>query len=114
LLPFVNTRTYFERVKIEGKTFRESLNTDIYTTAKLPLDDFIKKKMKRAARLVAGTFLISLDRHLVSQNSLAAALDTIIVIEAAMPIHLVAQPGAEGLSENSPALECWETGLGKP
>ena len=36
--------------------FRESLETDVFTTAKLVLGDWIKKKLKRAARPVTGTF----------------------------------------------------------
>jgi len=56
LVQYVSTGTYFGRVKIEGKTFRESLETDVFTTAKLRLPDFIKKKQKRAARPIAGTF----------------------------------------------------------
>jgi len=55
LLQYVSTGTYFGRVKIEGKIFRESLDTDVFTTAKLVLPDFIKKKRKRAARPIAGT-----------------------------------------------------------
>ena len=56
LVQYVNTGTYFGRVKIEGKTFRESLETDVFTTAKLLLGDYIKKKQKRAAHPIAGTF----------------------------------------------------------
>ena len=55
LVQYVNTSIYFGRVKIGGKVFRESLKTDVFTTAKLRLGDFIKKKVKRAARPVAGT-----------------------------------------------------------
>jgi hypothetical protein len=50
------TGTYFGRVKIGGKTFRESLETDVFTTAKLRLPDFIKKKRELAALPIAGTF----------------------------------------------------------
>jgi integrase len=56
LVQYVSTGTYFGRVKIEGKTFRESLNTNVFTTAKLLLGDYIKKKRKRATQPVAGTF----------------------------------------------------------
>lgn len=56
LLQYVNTGAYFGRVKIEGKIFRESLKTDVFTTAKLLLGDWIKKKRKRAARPIVGTF----------------------------------------------------------
>jgi integrase len=56
LVQYVSTGTYFGRVKIEGKTFRESLNTNVFTTAKLLLGDYIKKKHKRATQPLAGTF----------------------------------------------------------
>lgn len=56
LVQYVSTGTYYGRVKIDGKVFRESLGTDVFTTAKLLLGDFIKKKRKRAAHPVTGTF----------------------------------------------------------
>lgn len=56
LLQYVSTGTYFGRVKIDGKVFRESLETDVFTTAKLKLPDFIKAKHKEKARPVMGTF----------------------------------------------------------
>src|ERR1019366_9731874 len=56
LVQYVSTGTYFGRVKIGGKTFRESLETDVFTTAKLRLPDFIKKRRKLANRPIAGTF----------------------------------------------------------
>lgn len=56
LLQYVNTGNYFGRVKIDGKIFRESLETDVFSTAKLLLADFIKKKRKSTSRPVMGTF----------------------------------------------------------
>jgi integrase len=56
LIQYVSTGNYFGRVKIEGKVFRESLETDVFTTAKLCLPDFIKRKRKRAAMPIRGTF----------------------------------------------------------
>jgi integrase len=56
LLQYVKTGAYFGRVKIDGKVFRTSLETDVFSKAKLRLPDFIKKKMKAANRQVAGTF----------------------------------------------------------
>ena len=46
LVQYVNTSTYFGRVKIEGKIFRESLATDVFMTVKPRLGDFITKKLK--------------------------------------------------------------------
>lgn len=56
LIQYVSTGNYFGRVKIEGKIFRESLETDVFTTAKLCLPDFIKRKRKRVALPLKGTF----------------------------------------------------------
>jgi len=56
LIQYVTTGTYSGRVDMEGKIFRESLGTDVFTTAKLLLGDWIKAKRKRSARPVAGTF----------------------------------------------------------
>jgi integrase len=53
---YVNTGVYFGRVKIEGKIFRESLQTDVFTSAKLRLPDFIKAKRKTVDRPIIGTF----------------------------------------------------------
>lgn len=55
LVQYISTGTYFGRVKIDSKIFRESLKTDVFTTAKLRLGDFIKNKRRRAARPTAGT-----------------------------------------------------------
>ena len=54
LVQSVGTGTYFGRVKIEGKTFRESLETDVFTKAKLRLPDFIKAKQEQFARPSSG------------------------------------------------------------
>src|SRR5438045_2880195 len=47
LLQYVSTGAYFARVKVDGKLIRQSLETDVFTTAKLKLPDFIKKQMKK-------------------------------------------------------------------
>jgi integrase len=56
LVQYVSTGTYFGKVKIGGKPFRESLGTNVFTTAKLLLGDWIKKKRKIVARPIVGTF----------------------------------------------------------
>jgi hypothetical protein len=56
---YVNTGSYFGRVKIGGKTFREGLDTDVFTAAKLWVPALIKERCKIATRLVAGTIEIS-------------------------------------------------------
>ena len=49
LVQCVSTGFYFGRVKIAGKVFRESLDTDVFTTAKLLSGNHIEKKVKHAA-----------------------------------------------------------------
>ncbi len=56
MVQYVSTGTYFGKVKIGGKPFRESLGTNVFTTAKLILGDWLKKKRKRAAQPITGTF----------------------------------------------------------
>jgi integrase len=54
LLQYVSTGTYFARTKVKGKLFRQSLETDVFTTAKLKLPDKLKEFRKPKAAL--GTF----------------------------------------------------------
>jgi integrase len=54
LLQYASTGTYFARTKVKGKLFRQSLETDVFTTAKLRLPDKIKEFRRPAAE--AGTF----------------------------------------------------------
>ncbi len=44
LLQYVSTANYFARIKVQGKLIRRSLETDVFSTAKLKLGDFIKKQ----------------------------------------------------------------------
>ena len=43
LLQYVSNSNYYGRIKVGGKTIRESLNTDVWSKAKLRLHDFVKK-----------------------------------------------------------------------
>lgn len=47
LLQYVPSGVYYARVKIQGKLFRESLETKVWTTAKLKLADFVKSKREQ-------------------------------------------------------------------
>ncbi len=49
LLQYLSSETYFARVKAEGKIIRQSLETDVWTTAKLRLVDFLKKQQEASA-----------------------------------------------------------------
>jgi hypothetical protein len=79
LVQYVSTATYFGRVKIEGKIFRASLQTDVFTTAKLLLGGFIKKKQKGANRAISGTFSearTSYETNLEADHPLQARIRT--------------------------------------
>jgi hypothetical protein len=41
LLQYVSNGNYYGRIKVNGKIIRESLKTDVWTTAKLRLTDFL-------------------------------------------------------------------------
>jgi integrase len=57
LLQYVSTGKYFARVKVNGKIVRQSLDTDVFTTAKLRLPDFLKdQRSKKRLEGVATTF----------------------------------------------------------
>lgn len=56
LLQYVASGAYFGKLKIQGKQIRRTLKTNVFTTAKLRLGDFIKEQHKKAAHPIAGTF----------------------------------------------------------
>jgi hypothetical protein len=43
LLQYVSSEKYYARIKVNGKLIRQSLATDVWTTAKLKLVDFLKE-----------------------------------------------------------------------
>lgn len=49
LLQYVPSGVYFARVKIDGRIIRQSLETDVWTTAKLLLPDFLLRKRETVA-----------------------------------------------------------------
>jgi len=56
LLQYVSNGNYYGRIKVLGKTIRESLETDVWTTAKLRLTDFVKKHRQAGNRFNAPKF----------------------------------------------------------
>ena len=56
LLQYVTNGNYYARIKINGNTFRESLKTGVWTTAKLRLTDFLKERQEAHGRLPAPNF----------------------------------------------------------
>jgi integrase len=71
LLQYVSTGVYYGRVKVNGKLSRRSLETDVFTTAKLKVRDFIKAEIERAQAgpMRAGTFGAALRAYLQSLNA---------------------------------------------
>jgi integrase len=56
LLQYIPSGMFYGRLKAGAKLIRQKLDTDVFTTAKLRLGDFIKGQRRKAARPVAGTF----------------------------------------------------------
>jgi len=56
LLQYVPNGVFHGRLKVNGKILKSSLETDLFTTAKLRLSDFVKNQRKKASRSVSGTF----------------------------------------------------------
>jgi hypothetical protein len=46
LLQYVSNGNYYGRIKLSGKLIRESLETTVWTTAKLRLADFLKERLE--------------------------------------------------------------------
>lgn len=61
LVQYVSTGTYFARVKVDGKLIRQSLGTDVFTTARERLPDFLKKQ--RSTIVIEGTFGDALEQY---------------------------------------------------
>ena len=56
LFQYVNTGTYYARIKLAGKTIRRSLKTDVWSTARLRLHDFAKEVRQERAIQQSPTF----------------------------------------------------------
>jgi hypothetical protein len=56
LLQYVSNGSYYRRIKLDGKLIRESLKTDVWTTAKLRLTDFIEEPHEVRSRVAPPTF----------------------------------------------------------
>jgi hypothetical protein len=53
LLQDVNTGTFYGRVTVDGKIYRESLETFVYSVAKQKLPDFVKTKLRKKRQVGA-------------------------------------------------------------
>ena len=56
LLQYVSNDNYYGRIKLNGKVIRESLETAVWTTAKLKLADFLKGKLEGRGKVAPPLF----------------------------------------------------------
>ena len=61
LMQFIRSGTYYARAKVNGKSVRESLDTDVFTTAVLRLPD--KLKALKTPKAEVGTFAMGRTRY---------------------------------------------------
>ena len=71
LLQYVGSGTFYGRTKVDGKLIRQSLETDVWTTAKLKLVDFLKKHQEARTTIRAALFTeaIKLYERALDQNT---------------------------------------------
>lgn len=63
LRQYVTTGQYYGRLKIRGKSIRKSLNTDVWSVARLRLVDFLKEERARMPVVEAPTFAEAVERY---------------------------------------------------
>ena len=63
LLQYVSSGVFFARIKIDGKLIRQSLKTDVWTTAKLRLLDFLKKHHESRGSMAAPKFTEAVEAY---------------------------------------------------
>ncbi len=56
LLQYASNDNYYGRIKVGGKIIRETLDTNVWTTAKLRLTDFLKKHQEIRQRIAPPKF----------------------------------------------------------
>ncbi len=56
LLQYIGSGNYYARVKVRGKIIRRSLDTDVFSTAKLRLLDFLKERRETISPAAPPTF----------------------------------------------------------
>ena len=61
LLQYVNNGNYYGRIRVNGKLIRESLNTTVWSAAKLKLVDFLKEHREAKSVLKSPKFIESLE-----------------------------------------------------
>jgi len=72
LLQYVSNSNYYGRIKVGGKIIRKSLKTDVWTTAKLRLTDFLKEHQQARCHLPPPMFTEAVDLFKRDLQSAAA------------------------------------------
>jgi len=76
LLQYVISGNYFGKVKIRGKTVRQSLETTVWSTAQLKLNDFLKKQRELGSRVEPPKFSEAVEQFKKELESNAALKDS--------------------------------------
>ena len=63
LLQYVISGNYFGKVKINGKKIRQSLQTDVWSTAQLRLNDFLKEQRENRNKVEPPVFKVAWERY---------------------------------------------------
>lgn len=71
LLQYVSSTKYYARIKVNGKLIRQSLTTDVWTTAKLRLVDFLKEHQELRGTIPVPMFseAVELFKRELEKNS---------------------------------------------
>ncbi|MCX6922441.1 MAG: site-specific integrase [Verrucomicrobia bacterium] len=93
LLQYVISGNYFGKVKINGKTIRKSLETSVWTTAQLRLNDFLKEHRENRNKVDAPTIKEAVELYkteLASDSTIKASSkgyrhDCIVKLERTWP-----------------------------
>jgi hypothetical protein len=73
LLQYVISGNYFGKVKINGKSIRQSLETSVWTTAQLKLNDFLKEHRENRDKVDVPKFIEAVEtfkRELENETSI--------------------------------------------
>ncbi len=63
LLQYISSGIYFARTKVDGRIIRQSLKTDVWTTAKLRLVDFLKKHQDGRGQKTVPCFPVAVEAY---------------------------------------------------
>ena len=118
LLQYVSSGTYFGKLKIKRKSVRQSLETTVWSTAQLKLNDFLKERRENRNKVDPPLFKEAWERYkreldsdtTIKPKSKEYRLLCLKKIETTWPVLWKFR-----LNEIKPqACKDWAAGLGKP